>query len=653
MIQPVGFSQIEPPAQPPSQAPTAPALPNRVPTPTPATPSEEPRSGVSGAFGPGQVRLPLLGGAGITPHPTPATLEHFKQFVTGTIDPENTLDLVQGRPRILVLKRTPIRFQIADDRIAAVLPIDSLEFSITGLHVGSTILNLWFAEPVGGQTVLSYLLRVIPDPDQKERLERIYKALESEINHAFPNSAVHLALLGDKLVVSGEAKDIVEASQILRIASANAPGGARGQQGDLNEIPIGNLNVTAIPDASGNLPTQGLENYLLRDVNRNVVNLLRVSGEQQVQLRVTVAEINRTAARSIGLDLSVLNAAGTAVFENTTGGLLPVTITGMGSSTTLTGANLPAIIDNGKVNLAIQALRNLNLARSLAEQNLVALNGQTARFRAGGEFPVPAATLTFGAVGQGVSFIPFGVQMQFIPYITDRDRIRLSVGATVSTLNPSLGATVGAGTGSTGTSVPGLNSRSFQTTVELRSGQTFAVAGLTQTTFGASTVRVPFFGDLPILGPLAGENQTSHGEQEVMILITPELTHPLQECATPPVAGADVFEPGDVEFYLLNRLESRRSYDYRSSVRTDCARQKRYEHCDDVFIIGAHGQANNCCPANGPCYAAPGPVPDAGVPPLPAVSGAGEAHVAPQAPSASPPALMPVPAQQKSKPPSP
>ncbi len=135
--------------------------------------------------------------------------------------------------------------------------------------------------------------------------------------------------------------------------------------------------------------------------------------------------------------------------------------------------------------------------------------------------------------------------------------------------------------------VPGLNSRTFQTTVELRSGQTFAVAGLTQTTFGATTVRVPFFGDLPIVGSLAGENQTSHGEQEVMILITPDLTHPLQECATPPVAGSDVFEPGDVEFYLLNRLESRRSYDYRSSVRTDCARQKRYEHCDDVFIIGA------------------------------------------------------------------
>lgn len=647
LIQQVTFeSQVEQPAPP------IPGLPNKVPS----TPYEDQRQG--GVFAPNQVRLPLLGGAGVTPHPSKSTLEHFKEFVTGTIDPENTLDLVQGRPRVLVLKRSPLRFQIADDHIATVLPITPTELSIAGVHAGSTILNLWFTEPGRPQTVLSYLIRVVPDPEEKERLDHIYKALEAEINRSFPNSAVHLALLGDKLVVSGEAKDIVEAAQILRIVSANAPGGSRERESGVGEIPVGNLNVTAIPDANGNLPQQGLENYLLRDINRNVVNLLRVSGEQQVQLRVTVAEINRTAARSIGLDLSVLNAAGTTVFSNVTGGLIPVTVTGMGSTSQLIGGNLPSIIDNGKITLAIQALRNINLARSLAEQNLVALNGQTARFRAGGEFPVPAATVTFGAAAQGVAFIPFGVQMQFVPYITDRDRIRLQVGATVSTLDPSLGASIGSGTGSTGTTVPGLNSRSFQTTVELRSGQTFAVAGLTQSTFGATTVRVPFFGDLPVLGALAGENQSSHGEQEVMILITPELTHPLQECATPPIAGADVFEPGDVEFYLLNRLESRRSYDYRSSVRTDCARQKRYEHCDDLFIIGAHGQTNNCCGPLGACYPPPGPVPDPNLPariiaplPEPVDSKTGEAHLPSPPPTSETAPLLPIPEQQKAQPP--
>jgi pilus assembly protein CpaC len=597
--------------------------PRTGPQPSPVTPgsatpggADETSTGQSGPFDPSQVRLPLLGSAGTTPHPSAATLERFKEFVAGTIDPDNTLDLVVGRPRVLVLKQAPIRTFVADPRTVSYTIITPTELSVLGHQVGSSVLSLWFADATTGQTrVLSYLVRVIPDPEQKERLDRVYKALEGEINKAFPNSVVHLALLGDKLVVSGEAKDIVDAANILRVVSANAPGGTRAQQQErsASEIPIGQINVTTVPDANGNLPQQGLENFLLRDVNRNVVNLLRVPGEQQVMLRVTVAEINRTAARSIGLDFSVLNAAGTAVFSSTTGGLIPTTVTGMGAMTQLTGGNLPAIIDNGKVTLAIQALRNLNLARSLAEQNIVALNGQTAKFLAGGEFPVPAATLTFGAVGQGVSFIPFGVQMQFVPFITDRDRVRLQVGATVSTLNPSLGATISSGTGTTGTSVPGLNSRTFQTTVELRGGQTFAVAGLTQTTLGATTVRVPFFGDLPFLGPLAGENQTTHGEQEIVILVTPELVHPLQACATPQLPGSDVFEPGDVEFYLLNRLESRRSYDNRSSVRTDCARQKRYEHCDDMFIIGTHGQTFNCCPQGGSCEPTPAgqPVPDA------------------------------------------
>ena len=651
LIQQAGFnSQVDTPQS------AAPQPPPGAPVRVPAGQYEENARPGSSAFGPSQVRLPLLGGtapsAGTTPHPSAAVLDRYKQYVDGTIDPENTLDLMQGRPRVLVLKQAPLRVQLADEHIANYTIVTPTELSVVGNHVGSTVLNLWFSVPEGTrQTVLSYLVRVIPDPEQKERLDRVYKALEGEINRAFPNSAVKLALLGDKLVVSGEAKDIVEAAQILRVVSANAPGGSRERDGGATEIPVGNLNVTAIPDLSGNLPQQGLENFLLRDVNRNVVNLLRVPGEQQVMLRVTVAEVNRTAARSIGLDFTVLNAAGTAVFSSTTGGLIPTTVTGMGSATQLIGGNLPAIIDNGKVTLAIQALRNLNLARSLAEQNLVALNGQTARFRAGGEFPVPAATLTFGAVGQGVSFIPFGVQMQFVPYITDRDRVRLQVGATVSTLDPSLGATIGGGSGSAGTSVPGLNSRTFQTTVELRGGQTFAVAGLTQNTFGATTVRVPFFGDLPILGSLAGENQTSHGEQEIVILVTPELVHPLQTCATPPLPGADVFEPGDVEFYLLNRLESRRSYDYRSSVRTDCARQKRYEHCDDLFIIGAHGQTNNCCPPCHECYPTLAPAPDPGVPlvhtgpPEPVDSGKGEVQLPP--PASPTPLLLPVPEQAK------
>src|SRR5439155_4055289 len=124
--------------------------------------------------------------------------------------------------------------------------------------------------------------------------------------------------------------------------------------------------------------------------------------------------------------------------------------------------NLPVALDNGQIQLAINALRNLNYARSLAEPNLVALNGQTATFQAGGQFPVPIVTGFTAAGLQGVNFVPFGVQLNFTPFITDKDRIRLNVAASVSTRDISSGTSIG------GSFVSGLNSRNFQTVVELR-----------------------------------------------------------------------------------------------------------------------------------------------------------------------------------------
>jgi pilus assembly protein CpaC len=571
-------------AEPSSQPPE----PDTFPTPPE---SESP-------FTDDQIRLPLLSGqepVGTTPRPTRQTLETFQRYVEGTIDPQNTLDLVVGRPRILVFKTPPARLQIADENVARVTVIANTELSVEGVVVGTTVLNVWFGEP-GDQEILSYLIRVIPDPEQKERLERVYAALTDEINRAFPESVVRLSLVGDKVVVSGQARDIVEARQILEVVSANAPGGGRDQVA-ADEIPVSQINLVAATDEFGMLPEQGLENFLLRDIGRNVINLLQVPGEQQVMLRVTVAEVNRAAARSIGVDFTVLNNQGDAVFSSLTGGLLPTTVTGGGSSTQVVGGNLPVSIDNGQVFLAIQALRNINLARSLAEPTLTALNGQPAQFRAGGEFPVPAATQAFGGVGQGVAFIPFGVQLRFVPYITDRDRVRLQVGAAVSTRDPSLGTNIGGSAIAGGTSVSGLNSRTFQTMVELREGQTLAVAGLIQNNFGATTVRVPWLGDWPIVGNFFGRNSTSYAEQELVILITPEFVHPLEACETPPLPGADVFEPGDIEFYLLGRLESRRTEDFRSAVRTDIDRLRQYRNCNDLFILGPSGQTYGCCGA--------------------------------------------------------
>jgi pilus assembly protein CpaC len=588
------------------------------------------------------------GPLGSTPYPSAKQLAEYARFVDQLIDPGNTLDLVVGRARVMILKQAPKRTQIVDEKIAAFTLIGPRELSIVGSAVGTTVLNLWFDDPdaPNKERILSYLVRVIPDPEAKERLEKIYKALADEINHAFPDSYVCLFLVGDKLVVSGQAKDIAEATEILRIVRANAPGqqGGGEQQGvpPARNVPLPNvsLSLTAADLANpGGLP--GLESYLLAG-GPNVVNLLRIPGEQQVMLKVCVAEVNRAAARSIGVNFSIRNDQGTTVFAQQTGNIASGGAgafgsgSGLGGGTTGTGLansafgaltnNLPLNLDNGELMFAINALRNVNYAKSLAEPNLVAMNGQTATFQAGGQFPVPIIG-GFTASGlQGVSFIPFGVQLNFTPYITDKDKIRLVVSANVSTRDFSAETNVG------GSNVPGLNTRNFATTVELREGQTLAVAGLIQNSLGADATRVPFFGDLPYVGDLFGFNRTTSGEQELVVLITPELVHPMAPKEIPPLPGSDLFEPGDFEFYLLGRLESRRQYDYRSPVMTDIARMCAYHRCERNYIQGPSGHSDEPGPApgcGGPCGGPCGPGPGGLDPGVPAPGGPGFAGSGP------------------------
>ncbi len=570
-------------------------------------------------FGPQQFRLPLLCDmpkvVGSTPRPTAETVGKYGRFVKGMVDAEMTLELVSGQTRLMVLKQIPKRIQIADDSIANYTLLSANEISLLGRYVGVTVLTLWFVDPKdeNKQSVLTYQVRVVPDVEARKRLERVYKALSDSINHAFPDSAIELELVGDKLVVRGHAKDIADATHILRIVRANAPapfGRLRGR--DTARIPVDRTKPGREPGEvdPGGLPPPGVDNFELSESNPWIINLLRINGEQQVMLRVTVAEINRTAARSIGLNFGLLNRNGTNYFANNTGSIATggITLSGLAGSAAapalnLTGLgtggaaalnylpsgfnNLPAALDNGQISLAISALRDLDYAKSLAEPNLVTMNGQTAQFQAGGQFPVPTVSAYTGYGLQGVSFVPYGVQLKFTPYITDRDQVRLVIAAEVSSLN------VAAGTTSiNGAAVPSLSTRNFNTTVELREGQTLAVAGLIQNNLSADSSRVPFFGDLPLIGRAFAFDKITAGEQELVVLITPELVHPMNPKEVPKLPGSDLYEPSDLEFYLLGRLESRRQVDFRSPVRTDWERLREYRRVENMYLIGPSGPSH-------------------------------------------------------------
>lgn len=538
----------------------------------------------------------------ILPPPATDAVRRAERFVESTIDPELPLNLVLGRPKVLQLAKVPKRIYVPDDEIVRTEVIDEQsgrEIAITGLQPGSTTLILWFedASAPSGQSTVSYLVRVFADPI----LARPIESLEHELNQKFPNSFIELDQIEDRMIVRGQTPDTIEMAQILQVLA-----GARGVNAGLirPEEPV----VAASPvTVAGAFSFQETIDPLAAEeaaaqrrrvidpialAQAGIINQMKVVGEQQVMLKVTVAEVNRSAARSIGLNFAVDDNDGFTVFQSLVGNLVQP---GEGGQS---GANILASLDMGQVRLAIEALRRLNLSRTLAEPNLITMNGQPADFQAGGRFPVPI--ISAGGVGngqnlQGVSFVPFGVQLQFTPFIQDRDVIRLQVNAEVSTRDESLGTTIG-GAGN-GTQVSGLNSRNFATTVKLRSGQTIAVAGLLQTNYGASTDRVPLWGDLPIIGATGGVNRSSSGEQELVILVTPHLVAPRDACDCQALPGSDVHEPTDIEFFIANRLESRRSTDYRASVRTDHARQKRAEHCRaDRFMIGQIGPTDRCCP---------------------------------------------------------
>jgi pilus assembly protein CpaC len=594
-------------AQTPGVPPPASGQP-RDPEPTVSLPPPRPlgRNPLT-PFSPGQVRLPSFAGesgiVGSPPRPSPATQQRYAKFVKELVDPQMTLDLVVGRTRLMLLQETPARIQIAEESLAGYTLLSSKELSLLGKQVGVTVLTLWFgdAQNEKKQEILTYHVRIVPDPEGKERLERVYCALADQINHAFVDSVIGLHLVGDKLVVSGHCKDIAQASQILKIVRANAP---CPQQIAPMVRPI--IGPTGLPVDGASAAC--VENCELAGCNW-VVNLLRVGGEQQVMLKVTVAEVNRSAARSIGLNFSLSNNKGQTVFANNTGsiatggGILPGSGIGqfgfgfnainfnlppgvvVGNSNF---NNLPVSLDFGQVRLAIDALRNLDYARSLAEPNLVTMNGQTANFHAGGQFPVPVVTGTTFTGLQGVSFVPYGVQLSFTPYITDRDRVRLVMAAEVSTRDLEAGV-VNIG----GTAVPNLSTRNFQTTVELREGQTLAVAGLIQNNLGGRADRIPLLGDLPFLGNLTGFSRVQAGEQELVVLVTPELVHPIERKDVPPLPGSDLFEPSDLEFYLLGRLESHHGEDYRSPIRTDWSKIMNYHRYERVYLSGPSGMCSD------------------------------------------------------------
>jgi pilus assembly protein CpaC len=212
---------------------------------------------------------------------------------------------------------------------------------------------------------------------------------------------------------------------------------------------------------------------------------------------------------------------------------------------------LTGVLHNGWGFLSfLEALRQENLLKLLAEPRLVTLSGRPASFLVGGEqaIPVPAG------LGQiGVQFEEFGTRLNFIPIVLGNGRIHLEVEPEVSNLNPAAGVSIN------GTTVPGRSTNRVNTTVELESGQTFVIGGLIQRQVQASTLKVPILGDVPFLNPFFSSKSYQETEEEVLVIVTPWLVDP-ESCDQRPkvLPGEETRRPDDFELFLEGIIEAPR-----------------------------------------------------------------------------------------------
>lgn len=467
------------------------------------------------------------------------------------LDQAEELSIIVHRSKLLRSQTEITRTAIVDPSICDVAQYTMRDVAIIGKAIGATNVTFWFSDPnVAPRT---YLVRIIPDPATKITDNEDLLLLEKKIAELFPNSKVKLMTVGEKLLVTGQARDAQEAAEIMTILR----GEAVDQQGHW---------ITG-PTASGRPGETARTKYNGLMSSANIINLLKIPGVQQVALRVKIAELNRTAARTFSADASAL-----ITFQG--GSILLNSLINASSGQTILGQ-----FDQNKLKFALSYLEEHGVVRLLSEPTLVTLSGHSANFVAGGEFAVPTAVGVGGIGAVTTDFRAFGAIISFTPIVIDKDLIRLQVSPEFSQVNQ--GLAVGG--------TPGLTTRAVTTTVEMRAGQTLALAGLLDESMKNGTSS-----HWPWLTKILSSRDNSRQETELIILVTPELVHPMEPEEVPPLPGFDVTEPDNWQFIGKGEIEGTPTREYRSTVWPQL--QNRYKAGGSPLISGPFGHSTGDCP---------------------------------------------------------
>lgn len=283
---------------------------------------------------------------------------------------------------------------------------------------------------------------------------------------------------------------------------------------------------------------------IAKDYFPNVINNISVGGVQKILLHVKAMEVSRTKLRTLGIDWAYVSGGG--FISQGVSGLVQTNglnqVIPLGASTINWG-----ISDGDQFFAYMEALRKDDLVKLLAEPTLTTINGRSAAFNVGGEQAVPVPQQN-GAVT--IQYKEFGTRVDFVPIVLGNGNIRLEVRASVSEVDASLGTTIG------GTAVPGFRSRYADTGVEMKAGQTLALAGLVYNKVDVSTQGIPWLMDVPWAGAAFRRNRERNNEVELVIMVTPEFAEAMDATEVPPCGpGQHSTSPTDVELYLRGYRE--------------------------------------------------------------------------------------------------
>ena len=394
-----------------------------------------------------------------------------------------SVNVLVGQSRVINFDRPVGRFSVSNPEIAEAVLVTPDQVLVNGKAFGQVNFIAW--EQTGGQFLVF-------DVFVRANLSLI----DSQIRALFPKDDIRLSQANGSVVISGSVANAVTASQVQSVIEA---------------------------------------------ANFKVVNMLTspVSDATQVQLQVRVAEVNRNRLRDYGTSFLTGPPGGTGGYWNSGNGpsILGDSTTGPGGAIldTIIQPALNLFIFNRQINTGamLRLLRQEGAFRELAEPNLIAMNGQQASFLAGGEFPVPV--LQMGQNGSGVTIMwkEYGIRLNFKPTIIDEDHIRLELEPEVSTIDFSNGVRFN------GFVVPALRTRRAKTGVELRDGQSFALAGLIDNSESKTLSRIPVVSSIPVLGALFKSKSFEKKETELMFFVTAHLVKPIKGDDLPTMRGID------------------------------------------------------------------------------------------------------------------